>query len=115
MELTGLQHRLEKASPQWMIRNDRQRLDDLLFRLEASLGNNFRFKRSQALGLTKRLRSLNPFAVLQRGYSIVTNGTGQVVSKVSQVSRDELVDVKLSDGTILTRVISVPGSESEEK
>lgn len=114
-QLTGLQHRVEKASPRWMIRNDRQRLDDLSFRLEASLGNCFRLKRSECQGLMKRLNALNPFAVLQRGYSIVTNTTGQVVSKVSQVSRDELVDVKLSDGTILTRVISVPGSESEEK
>jgi exodeoxyribonuclease VII large subunit len=112
-QLTGMRHRIEKASPEWMIRNDRQRLDDLSFRLESSQGNSFRFKRSETLGLTKRLNALNPFAVLQRGYSIVTNTAGQVVSKVSQVTKDELVDVKLSDGTILTRVISVPGSESE--
>jgi exodeoxyribonuclease VII large subunit len=112
-QLTSMQHRIERASPEWMIRNDRQRLDDLSFRLESSLGNTFRFKRSECLGLSKRLGALNPFAVLQRGYSIVTNTDGQVVSKVSQVTKDELVDVKLSDGTLLTRVISVPGSESE--
>jgi len=111
--LTGLRHRIERASPEWMIRNDRQRLDDLSFRLESSLGNNFRFKRSEALGLAKRLSSLNPFAVLQRGYAIVTNTAGQVVASISQVARDEVVDVKISDGTLLTRVISVPGSESE--
>ncbi len=112
-QLTGMRHRIEKASPEWMIRNDRQRLDDLSFRLESSLGNSFRFKRSEALGLAKRLNALNPFAVLQRGYAIVTNTAGQVVASVRQVTRDEVVDVKISDGTILTRVISVPGSESE--
>jgi exodeoxyribonuclease VII large subunit len=111
--LTGMRHRIEKASPEWMIRNDRQHLDDLSFRLESNLGNSFRFKRSEALGLTKRLSALNPFAVLQRGYAIVTNTAGQVVSIVRQVTMDEVVDVKISDGTILTRVISVPGSESE--
>jgi exodeoxyribonuclease VII large subunit len=112
-QLTGMRHRIEKASPEWMIRNDRQRLDDLSFRLESSLGNSFRFRQSEVLGLTKRLSALNPFAVLQRGYAIVTNTAGQVVASVKKVTMDEVVDVKISDGTILTRVISVPGSESE--
>jgi exodeoxyribonuclease VII large subunit len=111
--LTQLLHRVERASPLWMVRNDLQRLDDLTSRLETGMGSDFRFKRAEWQGLSRRLIALNPFAVLQRGYAIVTNTEGKVVSSVKQVSREEVLDVKLSDGVILTRVLSAPGNEIE--
>ena len=113
--LTQLQHRIEKASPAWMVRNDRQRLDDLSGRVETGMGSTLRFWHSQEQGLTKRLNALNPFAVLQRGYAIVTNADGSVIASVTQVSKDEMLDVKISDGTLLTRVLSVPGETEGEK
>jgi exodeoxyribonuclease VII large subunit len=112
-ELTQLLHRVERASPQWRITNDRQRVDDLSFRLETGITNSLRYQRSEKEGLTKRLSSLNPYAVLQRGYAIVTNGDGSVVSKVAQVRQEEVLDVKVSDGVLLAKVLSVPGSENE--
>jgi exodeoxyribonuclease VII large subunit len=114
-ELTQLQHRIEKASPAWMVRNDRQRLDDLSGRVETGMGSTLRFWHSQQGGLTKRLSALNPFAVLQRGYAIITNAEGSVIASVTQVSKDEMLDVKISDGTLLTRVLSVPGDAEGEK
>lgn len=114
-ELTQLQHRIEKASPSWMVRNDRQRLDDLSGRVETGMGSTLRFWHSQQDGLTKRLSALNPFAVLQRGYAIVTTADGSVVSSVNQVSKDEMLDVKVSDGTLLARVLSEPGEIEGEK
>ena len=114
-ELTQLQHRIEKASPAWMVRNDRQRLDDLSGRVETGMGSTLRFWHSQQDGLTKRLSALNPFAVLQRGYAIVTNADGSVIASVNQVSKDEMLDVKISDGVLLTRVLSVPGETEGEK
>ena len=113
--LTQLQHRIEKASPAWMVRNDRQRLDDLSGRVETGMGSTLRFWHSQQDGLTKRLSALNPFAVLQRGYAIVTNADGSVIASVNQVSKDEMLDVKISDGVLLTRVLSVPGETEGEK
>ena len=114
-ELTQLQHRIEKASPAWMVRNDRQRLDDLSGRVETGMGSTLRFWHSQQDGLTKRLSALNPFAVLQRGYAIVTNADGSVIASVNQVSKDEMLDVKISDGVLLARVLSVPGETEGEK
>jgi exodeoxyribonuclease VII large subunit len=98
-----------------MVRNDRQRLDDLSGRVETGMGSTLRFWHSQQDGLTKRLSALNPFAVLQRGYAIVTNADGSVIASVKQVSKEEMLDVKVSDGTLLTRVLSVPGDAEGEK
>ncbi len=111
--LTQAQHRIEKASPVYRIRNDRQRLDDLGARLETGVTNAFRYRRSEQEGMGKRLAALSPFAVLQRGYAIITNAAGGVVASVTQVSRDEMLDVKVSDGEFLVRVVSASGSENE--
>jgi exodeoxyribonuclease VII large subunit len=111
--LTQSQHRIERASPAWRIRNDRQRLDDLGTRLETGVINVFRYRRSEQEGMGKRLAALSPFAVLQRGYAIITNADGAVVASVAQVKRDDVLDVKVSDGEFLARVVSASGSENE--
>jgi exodeoxyribonuclease VII large subunit len=111
--LTQLIHQVERASPLWRVRNDLQRMDDLSSRLETVMGSHLRFKRSEWQGLSKRIGALNPFAVLQRGYAIVTNTDGKVVSSVSQVKREDMLDVKVSDGVFLTRVLSTPAEVIE--
>ncbi len=112
-ELTGVQHRIERASPAWRIRNDRQRLDDLSARIETGIGGNFRYWQSRQDGLAKRLMALNPFAVLQRGYAIITKADGSVVASVRQVNVKETLTVKVSDGEMKASVVSTPGSDPE--
>lgn len=112
-ELTGVQHRIERASPAWRIRNDRQRLDDLSARIETGMGSNFRYWRSRQDGLAKRLMALNPFAVLQRGYAIITKEDGSVVASVRQVNVKETLTVKVSDGEMKASVVSTAGSDPE--
>jgi len=112
-DLTMVQHRIERASPAWIIRNDRQRLDDLIARIETGMGSNFRYWHSQQDGLTKRLVALNPYAVLQRGYAIITKEDGSVVASVQQVTVNETLNVKVSDGEMQARVVSTPGSDPE--
>ena len=111
--LTQAQHQIERASPAWRIRNDRQRLDDLGARLETGVTNAFRYQRSEQEGMAKRLAALSPFAVLQRGYAIITNAAGEVIVSVKQATWDEMLDVKVSDGEFLARVVSASGSENE--
>jgi exonuclease VII large subunit len=41
---------------------------------------------------------------LQRGYAIVRTTEGKLVSSVKQVHRDDLLDIHVSDGIILSRV-----------
>lgn len=111
--LTQLVHQVEKASPMWMVRNDLQRLDDLSTRLETVMGSYLRLRHSEWQGLSKRIGALNPYAVLQRGYAIVTDTAGKVVSSVNQVKREDVLDVQVADGVFLSRVLSTPGKESE--
>jgi exodeoxyribonuclease VII large subunit len=104
--LTDVINKLERVSPIWQVRNDRQRLDELVSRVELGMQNEFKMRRSEWRGVQHRLTALNPFAVLQRGYAIVTDEQGAVVTSVRQARKEQVLDVQVSDGVILTRVLS---------
>lgn len=60
-----------------------------------------------ALALAEsRLTSLNPDAVLARGYSIATRSNGSILTAVSQTNVGEEVNIRLSDGTIGATVVT---------
>jgi len=102
--LDGLMHRLQGVSPLRSILNDRQRLDDLWLRLERGLGHGLSLRRARLTGAEERLRSLNPLAVLERGYAVVRQANGVVVTRVGQVAAGQDLTVRVSDGEFDTRV-----------
>ena len=104
--LIDCSHRLERVSPQWQVRNDRQRLDEISSRSWLALQNCLKVQRSELRGVQNRLTSLNPYAVLQRGYAIVSNSMGQVVSSVHKAHQEDALNLRVSDGIIQTKVIS---------
>jgi len=54
--------------------------------------------------LQMRLNALNPQAVLERGYAMVTQTSGEVVRSINQVQPNEDLQVKVSDGQFDVRV-----------
>lgn len=110
-DMMDLSHRLDNVSPQWLVRNDRQRLDELSNRVDLAFQNNLKIQRSQVSGAQGKLNSLNPFAVLQRGYAIVSDSAGRVVSSVKQVRSKQLLELKVSDGTIQSQVVEIHGGQ----
>lgn len=51
-------------------------------------------------GMAKRLDAISPLKVLSRGYSVTTDMLDRVVSSVEQVSPDDRVKIRVSDGLI---------------
>ena len=109
--LGELSYRLQRASPLRRILTDRQRLDDLALRLGRGLGHSLSLRRLRLAGLDERLRSLNPLAVLQRGYAVVRRADGTVVSRVAQVEVGQDLNVRVSDGQVDARVLGVQKNE----
>jgi exodeoxyribonuclease VII large subunit len=94
-----LHARLGRLSPLWRIQNDRQRLDEVSQRAVRALQHGLALRRSASLGLSQRLASLNPLAVLQRGYALVSDPQGRLVRTTSQVHPGLVVEVRLADGS----------------
>jgi len=99
-----LQSQLLRNSPLVQIQSDSQRVDELERRLTVNLTHLLQLTRSQLMGLNLRIGALNPRAVLERGYAIVTNQAGDVIAHVARVSTGEELNVRVSDGDFSVRV-----------
>lgn len=89
--------RMRYVSPQRRVQTESQTLDDLANRSFRALENHLKLSRSSLEGAAKRLQSLNPSSVLERGYAVVVRlSDGKVVSKVDQAERS--MKIRVSDG-----------------
>lgn len=98
--------RLELQSPAWRVRNGQQRLDELQSQLVRNERHRLEILRGNTLSLHKRLASLSPQAVLQRGYAIVRTAPGGLVKSVHQVQKDDMLNIHVSDGVILAQSLT---------
>jgi exodeoxyribonuclease VII large subunit len=94
---------LERNSPRWRVSNDRQRLDALIERLGRNALHNLALRRIMTDSARSRLLVLNPMAVLQRGFAVVSHA-GQVVRSAGQLAPGERVQVRLASGSFGARV-----------
>ena len=60
-------------------------------------------------GIAEKLGALNPLGIISRGYSAVTNESGEVVRSTEQISEGDVLRVRFSDGYAETKVLSVEG------
>jgi exodeoxyribonuclease VII large subunit len=106
-EIQASSNRLHRFSPANLIRNNRQRLDELERRSAKAVDHSLRLRQARLEGLRTRLSSLNPQAILLRGYALITrSGTGELVRSVVQAQPGDELVVQVSDGSFLTQVIT---------
>jgi exodeoxyribonuclease VII large subunit len=87
---------IERTAP--AIDRHRQRIDEVARRAVVAAEGRQRTAVSGVGGCVWRLRALDPFATLNRGYAIVQKGK-QVVSSVEDAHPGDGIDVRLRDGT----------------
>jgi exodeoxyribonuclease VII large subunit len=101
--LDGFTTGLRFYSPLRRLQTDRQRVDELNRRVNAAQAHRLELGMAGMGGLENRLMALNPMAVLQRGYAVVTKNK-QVVASRSQVQEGDALRVRLRDGEFDARV-----------
>ena len=94
---------LNRLSPRVRIERDRQRVDERLARVGRVWQHRLDLLQERVSGLERRLRGLNPYAILQRGYAVVRHADGALIRSVKQVSRGDFIWVRVSDGEFTTR------------
>jgi exodeoxyribonuclease VII large subunit len=97
-EMEYLAGQIMMLSPKGEINNDRQRVDELFGRVGREMGGYLRSARDSCLALKSQLASLNPEAILKRGYAILTGEDGSTIYQVGQTSTGEKLQVRVSDG-----------------
>ncbi len=66
----------------------------------------YKYQKQHMDNIINKLEVLNPMNTLKRGYSIVKKDD-KVVSKKSMVKKDDIVNINLSDGVIVSKVMEV--------
>jgi exonuclease VII large subunit len=66
--------------------------------------------------LSEKLGVLDPSSVIRRGYAIVTDSSGKVISSVRNTGKEQDIIVRVIDGTIeaVTRNIHAGGENGSE-
>ncbi len=85
------------------------RWDALTERLSLALRGRVESSQEGVRRLTAHLRSLNPQAILERGYAIAEDERGRILRKPSQVRIGDPVRVTLAKGRLATRVTRMLG------
>lgn len=111
--LNSLQTRLALRSPRTRLQSGRQHLDELIYRAALAARHRSALERSHLAGLARRLAALDPRAVMQRGYAVVSRPDGAIVASVWDVQEQEQIQVHLSDGSLEAQVQRLKPSQTE--
>lgn len=102
-----LQHRLSSCSPARRLAALAQREASLRQRLVA-VGPTMVARSRQRLALAVRtLDTISPLATLARGYALVTDRDGQLVTDSAKLAPGDQLEVQLSQGTVVAEVRGV--------
>ena len=104
----GLSRRGPLASPQGIVGNRRQQLDELNARLARARDTVlWRWQHRLALAAGK-LDSLSPLATLTRGYATVTRlSDGQPITRTEHIREGQQIRVRLLNGSLVSYVLLV--------
>ncbi len=111
--LAEKQAHLTGLSPHALVRNARQRLDDLSTRTAVALVHRSKLERERVNRLTQALNNVSPVVVLSRGYALVTDTDGAVVRSASAVQPGDPLHVRVDEGEFGVEVVGETGSSHE--
>ncbi len=104
LRLSDLQERLHYTLQQ-NVKEAKNRFESLLPDLTSLIQLTLERKNQQLGQLFSLLKSLNPLAILERGYSIARKTTtGEIIRKASQIHPQEKLLIKLFQGEVICEV-----------
>jgi exodeoxyribonuclease VII large subunit len=111
-EVGQTERALSRLSPAHQIDSYRQRLDELTMRQSRAIKNLLDKKVLHLKNLQQAQKSLNPHAVLSRGYAIVTRPEdGALIRDVSQVAPKDTVHIRVGRGEMDAMVTQIDPGE----
>ena len=102
--LSALAEKRVLQSPLNYLEDRRVLLDFLSTRLQAAEQKTLHESKQRFVRLTAALDAMSPLKVLSRGYSMVTNEAGVVISRAADVRENETICVSFSSGSLTARV-----------
>ncbi|MDG1943447.1 MAG: exodeoxyribonuclease VII large subunit [Halioglobus sp.] len=102
-----LETQLHAQSPAPQLRQLQRDIDRWRQRLKAAVQERVLQSGNRLAHLAQMLDSLSPLGTLQRGYAIVTDGTGKVLRDANDVSIGDKIDAQLANGRLALTVKAI--------
>ncbi|CAG0958589.1 Exodeoxyribonuclease 7 large subunit [Methylophilaceae bacterium] len=85
-------------SPAQQLAHKAEHLEQLGLRLQTGIKQVLTRQQERLLRLSLNLQHLNPNAVLNRGYSLVQNVSGEIIRSSNQIKPGDMVQIRFSEG-----------------
>lgn len=82
----------------------RQILENIIRRLHIAAAHSLQEKRAVMRGLVQRLQPLSPDAALVRGFAMVRDGTGNILSSISDLAPEMEITIRMHGGEANARI-----------
>jgi exodeoxyribonuclease VII large subunit len=99
-----LEARLRDFDPRPRFARDRRRLESAQASISQAVRLDLARRASRAQALAVKLSQLSPLRILERGYAIVTNPSGEILKASRQAPVDSAIHVRLGDGSLDAKV-----------
>ncbi|MDQ6995157.1 MAG: exodeoxyribonuclease VII large subunit, partial [Mariprofundaceae bacterium] len=130
------QTRLQKHEPSQQLREQSQRLHQcqvrlsqvggrvmqrrqvwqaMVYRLQQSARKTYQIQSNQWLCMHEALKALDPHHVLQRGYSLIYNQQGQLLTHVEGLKEHDSLTIHWADGYVEAHIDNIYSGEGETK
>jgi exodeoxyribonuclease VII large subunit len=109
-DVAALSARLARCSPSGRLKAQRQATMEQHRRLQQAIRLAVSGRSKQLAAQKKYLASLDPTAVLGRGYAIVSRSNGVIVSSLAEIALHDPLRVRVSDGTFGVQVTNGEGA-----
>jgi exodeoxyribonuclease VII large subunit len=105
---------LRHASPALRLATAKSRLQASSRSMSTALNRRVHSLQSKVSVAAGRLNAISPLATLQRGYSILTDANGHVVTDVRELSVGDKVEATVAIGRLIARVEATRPDDSEK-
>jgi exodeoxyribonuclease VII large subunit len=112
--LDDIRSRPVLSQPSTLVDAQQSLVHDWRDRSRRSLGHRLDRAGDEIVHHLARVRGLSPLATLERGYGVAQLPDGTVVTSVRQVAVGDELTVRVSDGTVATRVVTTTTAETAE-
>ncbi len=104
--LTILRRRLTQVHPEWILRQEQQRLQHCRDRLYQVVQHRLQREHQRCTLLKQTLKTLDPESILRRGYALVRTEGDRLLEDASTVSPGDRVYIQLAYGSLTAQVLS---------
>ncbi|MGN6032038.1 MAG: exodeoxyribonuclease VII large subunit, partial [Thermomicrobiales bacterium] len=106
-QVATLLHRLERTSPRTQLAQQHAAVDAIATRITAATHHLVERRSAEVERASSVLASLNPTAILNRGYALVVDGATQApVGSVRDLAPGAPLETILRDGTVISTVVT---------